>query len=89
MIDNKNSDYADLLELSEFYILSQKYEEAIKILKKAQKLNNRDPKLYYNLGIAHEALNEREKAINSFRQALSLDSSFKLAQEHLDRLVKG
>ncbi|MGQ9464307.1 MAG: tetratricopeptide repeat protein [bacterium] len=89
MIDNKNNDYADLLELSEFYILSQKYEEAIKILKRAQKLNNRDPKLYYNLGIAHEALNDRETAINSFRQALSLDPSFKMAQEHLDRLVKG
>ncbi|MEO0184527.1 MAG: tetratricopeptide repeat protein, partial [candidate division WOR-3 bacterium] len=61
-----NDDYKDLLELSEFYILSQKYEEAIKALKKAQKLNNREPKLYYNFGIAYEALNDRDKAINSF-----------------------
>lgn len=88
MSDNKN-DYADLLELSEFYILSQKYEEAIKILKRAQKLNNRDVKLYYNFGIAYEALNERDKAINSFRQALSLDANLKSAQEHLDKLIKG
>lgn len=83
-----NSNYTDLLELSEFYILSQKYNEALKILKKAQKLNNRDPELYYNFGIAYEALNERDKAINSFRQALSLDPNLKLAQEHLDRLIK-
>ncbi|MEO0205089.1 MAG: tetratricopeptide repeat protein [candidate division WOR-3 bacterium] len=84
-----NDDYKDLLELSEFYILSQKYEEAIKALKKAQKLNNREAKLYYNFGIAYEALNDRDKAINSFRQALSLDSKFKAAQEHLDKLIKG
>lgn len=83
-----NTDYDDLLELSGFYILSQKYEEAIKVLKKAQKINNRDPRLYYNFGITYEALNEKDKAINSFRQALSLDSNFKSAQEHLDRLIK-
>jgi Ca-activated chloride channel family protein len=84
-----NDDYKDLLELSEFYILSQKYEEAIKVLKKAQKLNNREAKLYYNFGIAYEALNDRDKAINSFRQALSLDPKLKAAQEHLDKLIKG
>jgi len=84
-----NSDFQDLLELSEFYILSQKYEEAIKILKKAQKINNREPKLYYNFGIAYEALNERDKAINCFRQALSLDPNFQSAQEHLNKLIKG
>ncbi|MEO0096035.1 MAG: tetratricopeptide repeat protein [candidate division WOR-3 bacterium] len=84
-----NSDFQDLLELSEFYILSQKYEEAVKILKKAQKLNNREPKLYYNFGIAYEALNDRDKAIKSFRQALSLQPEFKSAQEHLDKLIKG
>ncbi len=84
-----NSDFQDLLELAEFYILSQKYDEAIKALKKAQKLNDRDPKLYYNLGIAYEALNERDKAIISFRQAISLDPNFESAQEHLDKLIKG
>ncbi len=84
-----NDDYKDLLELAEFYIISQKYEEAIKVLKRAKKINDRDPRLYYNFGITYEALNERENAINSFRQALSLDSSFKMAQEHLDRLIKG
>ncbi len=84
-----NDDYKDILELAEFYIISQKYDEAINLLKKAKKINDRDPKLYYNLGIAHEALNEREKAINFYRQALSLDPKFELAQEHLDRLIKG
>lgn len=80
--------YEDLLELGDFYILSQKYEEAIKTLKKAQKINNKDPKLYYSLGIVYETLHERAKAINSFRQVLSLDPNFKSAQEHLDRLIE-
>jgi len=79
--------YEDLLELGEFYIISQKYEEAIKIFRKAEKVRNLDPKLYYDLGVAYEALNERDKAKTSFRQALSLDSNYKAAQEHLAKLV--
>ncbi|MEO0164820.1 MAG: tetratricopeptide repeat protein [candidate division WOR-3 bacterium] len=84
-----NDDYSDLIEIAEFYILSQKYEEAIKILQKAKKINDRDPRLYYNLGIAQEALNNRDEAIKFFRQALSLDPNFTSAQEHLDKLIKG
>ncbi len=83
-----NADYNDLLELAEFYILSQKYDEAIKILKKAEKINNKDPKLYYNLGIVYEALNDRENAIKFLRLALSLDPGLKSAQEHLEKLVQ-
>ncbi len=79
--------YGDLLELGEFYIISQKYEEAIKIFRKAEKVHNLDPKLYYDLGVAYEALNERDKAITSFRQALSLDAKCTAAQEHLAKMV--
>jgi len=82
------STYEDLLELGEFYIISQKFEEAIKVLKKAQKINDRNAKLYYDFGIAYEALNERDKAISSFRVALSLDPNFKSVQEHLEKLIE-
>ena len=81
-------DYKDLLELSDFYILSQQYDEAIKILRKAEKISKTDPKLYYNLGIAYEALNEVSEARDSFRLALKLDPELKSAQEHLDRLIE-
>ncbi len=80
-------DYTDLIELSDFYILSQRYEEAIKILKRAQKINKTDPRLYYNLGIIYEALNEHDDARNAFRLVLKLDPANKSAQEHLDRLI--
>jgi tetratricopeptide (TPR) repeat protein len=83
-----NDNIDDLIELSDFYILSQKFEEAIKVLKKAEKINKIVPKLYYNLGIAYEALSENIQARDSFRLALKLDPNFKPAQEHLDKLIE-
>ncbi len=83
-----NEEYNDLIELSDFYILSQQYDEAIKILKKAEKMSKVDPKLYYNLGIVYEALNEIAEARDAFRLALKLKPDFKSAQEHLDRLIE-
>jgi Flp pilus assembly protein TadD len=83
-----NDQYRDLIELSDFYILSQQYDEAIRILRKAEKVCKTDPKLYYNLGIAYEALNEVTDARDSFRLALKLNPEFKSAREHLDRLIE-
>jgi len=82
------SDFDDLIELSDFYLLSQKFEQAIKSLKKAEKMQKNNPRLYYNLGIAYEALNEKDKARDSFRLALKLKPDFRSAQEHLDRLIE-
>lgn len=82
-----NPDYRDLIELSDFYILSQSYDEALKVLRKARKIEKTDPRLYYNLGIAYEALNEIGEARNAFRLVLKLDPANRSAQEHLDKLI--
>ncbi len=82
------NDFQNLIELSDFYILSQKFEEAIKSLKKAEKIQKNNSKLYYNLGIAYEGLNENDKARESFRLALKLDPDYTSAQEHLDKLIE-
>jgi Flp pilus assembly protein TadD len=79
--------FKDLVELSDFYIISQKFEEALKVLNRAEKINKMDPKLYYNMGIAHEALNENDQARTAFRQALTLKPDYISAQQHLDRLI--
>jgi len=79
--------FMDLLELSDFYILSQKFEEALKVLKRAEKIDKMNAKLYYNMGIVHEALNENDRARNAFRQALTLKPDYESAQQHLDRLI--
>jgi tetratricopeptide (TPR) repeat protein len=83
-----SSDFDDLIELSDFYILSQKFEEAIRVLKKAEKIEKMSPKLYYNIGIVYEALNEYDKARDSFRLVLKIDPDHKSAQEHLDKLIE-
>jgi Flp pilus assembly protein TadD len=83
-----NDDFSNLMELSDFYIVSQQFEEALKILRKAEKINKMDPKLYYNFGIAYEALNERDKAREAFRLALKVKPDFRSAQEHLDKLIE-
>ena len=82
-----SEEYQHLIELSDFYILCQRYEEAIKVLKRAEKISKVNPRLYYNLGIAYEALNEVSDARDSFRLALKLNPDFASAQEHLDRLI--
>ena len=46
-----------------------------------------DPKLYYDMGIAHEGLNENDQARTAFRQALTLKPDYESAQQHLDRLI--
>ncbi len=83
-----NQEFDDLLELGNFYILSQRFEEAIKVLKKAEKIDKMSPVLYFNMGMAYEALNEKDKARNSFRLTLKLNPDDKAAQEHLTRLVE-
>jgi tetratricopeptide (TPR) repeat protein len=83
-----SSDFDDLIELSDFYILSQKFDEAVKALKKAEKIDKMDPRLYYNFGMAYEGLNEKDKARESFRLALKLKPDLKSAEEHLDRLIE-
>ncbi|UCG30826.1 MAG: tetratricopeptide repeat protein [candidate division WOR-3 bacterium] len=83
-----NDDYSDLVELGGFYILSQRYDEAIKVLRRAEKIQKTDPKLYYNLGIAFEALNETGDARDAFRLVLKLDPDNRSAQEHLDKLIE-
>lgn len=82
-----SDDYQDLIELSDFYILSQRFDEAIKILKKAQKIRKTDWRVYYNLGIAHEGLHEVSDARAAFRLVLKLNPDQKSAQEHLDALI--
>lgn len=83
-----NQDFDDLLELSNFYILSQRFEEALKVLDKAEKIDKMNPVLYLNMGLAYEALNEKDKARNSFRLVLKLNPDDKAAQDHLTKLVE-
>lgn len=83
------TEFNDLLELSDFYLLSQKFEEALKVLKKAEKIEKLNSKLYFNMGLAYEALGVHDLARDSYRLALKVDPENKNAQDRLDKLIDG
>jgi len=82
------SDFDDLLEIGEFYILSQKFDEALKTLKKAEKIKKDNAQLYFNIGMAYEGLNDHEQARKAYRAALDINKEHKDAREHLDRMIE-
>lgn len=77
----------DYIELGQFYLLNQKYSEAIKQFKSALKLQP-DAKVYFQLGLAYEATNQIPEAQEVYRKALQLDPQLKEAAEHLERISK-
>jgi len=85
---NGNKELAeDLLELGKFYFLNEKYDEAIKVLQKAQKFSTSSADIYYHLGLVYEAKNVLHEAKVMYLRATEIDPRFTLAQEHLDKLV--
>lgn len=83
-----SQEFDDLLELGNFYILSQEFEQAVRVLKMAEKIERMSTELYNSLGMAYEGLSEKDKARDSFRLVLKLDPNHKSAQEHLTRLIE-
>ena len=77
----------ELVELAKFYFLNKNYEEAIKKYEEALKLEPKDARIYYNLGIVYETMNIVDKAKQNFRLALQLDENLSAAKEHLDKLI--
>jgi len=60
----------DLFELGQFYLLNQKFSEAIKKFKQALKLKPDDPKIYFQLGLAYEGACLLNEAKEMFRKVL-------------------
>ncbi len=77
----------DLIEVAKFNFLSSRYDEAIKIWKKALKLSPADPQIWYNMGIAYESLNDLNNAKNCFQKVLELQPDNKQAKEHLEEII--
>jgi Flp pilus assembly protein TadD len=77
----------ELVELAKFYFLNKNFEEAVEKYEEALKLEPKDARIYYNLGIVYETMNVIDKAKQNFRLALELDETLTAAKEHLDKLV--
>lgn len=82
-IPPSNQDY---IELGQFYLLNQKYSEAIKQFKLALKLKS-DAETYFNLGLAYEAANQIPEAIETYKKVIELEPNHQQANTHLKNLT--
>jgi len=87
MISDRKELANALFEIGKFYFFNERYDEALRVLKKAADMNKKDPEIYYNIGLVHEAKNENIQAKEMYLKALELNPKLAVAQEHLDRLV--
>ncbi|OGS22676.1 MAG: hypothetical protein A2252_03610 [Elusimicrobia bacterium RIFOXYA2_FULL_39_19] len=76
-----------LLEMGKFYFVNGKYDQAIDEFRKAVKINPVKAEIYYNLGLVYESKNIVSEAKEMYEKALSIEPNYKLAKEHLERLV--
>lgn len=66
--------------------MEKKYEDAVKVLKRAVTIQNNFDEGYYWLGKCYEKLNKKDKAIQSYQNALLYDKDYIEAREALNRL---
>jgi len=77
----------DLIEMGEFYFVNQKWNNALEVLNKAQRIEPNNPDVYYNLGVVYEMKNQLENAKQMFEKALKIKPDHEKAQRHLNKLV--
>ena len=63
----------------------QKHRQALECYQQALKLDPKNEKVHFNLGVLHFDLGEKNKALKAFRVALDLHPDFSEAQEFLRR----
>jgi Tfp pilus assembly protein PilF len=84
---NNHTEIKERLEKAGFYILNQKYSEALKILKEVVAQDEASPEAHYLYGLALEGTNQQEEAKNHFRRVLELVPDHDEARQHLDKLT--
>lgn len=63
-----------------------KYEDAIKVLKRAVTIQNNFDEGYFWMGKCYEKLNQKDEAIQSYQNALLYDKNYIEARDALDRI---
>ncbi|MEO8960523.1 MAG: tetratricopeptide repeat protein [Ginsengibacter sp.] len=67
----------------------KKYEDAIKVLRRAVTVQNNFDEGYFWMGKCYEKLNRNDDAIESYQKALLYDEDYSEARDALDRLQNG
>ena len=73
---------------SAFLLQNRRHQEAVLLLKEAEKQRLSDPDIFNNLGVGFLMLGERQKAENYFMKALKIDSRHPQARRNLAGLLK-
>jgi Flp pilus assembly protein TadD len=77
-----------LNSLSVLYARVQRFDDALRLLSKATRINPDEPLSWLNLGVSLEAKGDRKGAEAAYRQALVLQPDFARAREYLSRVTK-
>jgi len=68
------------------FIELKQYPSALRELLEAKKYNADDYRIYYYLGMVYHAMDMKEKAVDSFQQAISLKDDYSEAHNYLGTL---
>jgi Flp pilus assembly protein TadD len=77
-----------LNSLAVVYSRKQRFDDALRLLSDAVRINPDEPLSWLNLGVSLEARNDRKGAAAAYRQALLLQPDLARAREYLDRVSK-
>jgi tetratricopeptide (TPR) repeat protein len=77
----------ELIEMGKFYLINNKFDEAIIEFKKALEISPGNAEIYYNLGLVYETKNELDMAKKMYEKALSINPEYKIVKQHLDKIV--
>jgi tetratricopeptide (TPR) repeat protein len=76
VVKKQPDNYYAYYGVGNFLLEANDYEKAIEFFKKAELLNNKDPMVYNNLGLAYYSFEEYNEAINNFSKAVDLAPEF-------------
>jgi len=77
-----------LNSLAVVYSRKQRFDDALRLLSDAVRVNPDEPLSWLNLGVSLEAKNDRKGAAAAYRQALLLQPDLARAREYLGRVSK-
>ena len=77
----------ELFEHGLFYLLNEKYDQAIDEFQRVLRVDPENVEAYYSLGLAYESKNISDKAKEMYKKVLERNPKHKLAREHFEKLV--
>ena len=86
LIELINDEIFPRLNMSNYLIRNQRYEEAIKHLNQLIEMKKTTKEVFNSLGVAYKGLGNDSKARDMFNEDLKIDSEFDLAKGNLESL---